>query len=294
MPMGLDKGLAYGKVFGTLRRYDYLLQERRGLPMPPPGRDESVDIIVPAVPKDAGVLPACLEGAIGNVANKIGGIYVVAPGSGSDGLREVAARFGATFVDEAGVLGYGPRSIGYSRNGRDKSGWIFQQLLKLSGNVGSCRHYVTIDADHVLLRPHTFVDCVGRSVFYMSEEYFYPYYRFHKMAFGRFPWHRLSYIAHKMVFERGAVADLQDRLRRAFGRPWDEGLVEALKSDPALSFSEFETYGFFYPAARKVMLPWRQLALRKAVGRQYTYAGLKEKYGADYLSVTLPDYMKVQ
>lgn len=61
------------------------------------------------------------------------------------------------FVDENEVLPITKKDINYiCKDGRDRSGWLFQQLLKLAGNIGTCENFITIDSDHILLKPHTF------------------------------------------------------------------------------------------------------------------------------------------
>lgn len=135
-----------------------------------------IDVVIPVTRKDLAILPLALEGIRRCVAHRIAAVYVVAAPD-----REVTVfcrENGLEFVDERSVLGYGPESLGVTAGTppRDRSGWIFQQLLKLSGAVGRSPYFVTVDADHVMLQPHTFVSAGGRLCFYQSKEYHQPYY----------------------------------------------------------------------------------------------------------------------
>ncbi len=277
-------------MFGTYRTVDYYLCSKLPVRMPKPDTSVEIDVVVPAVAKDADTLPACIDGIRAYMANRIGNIYLVSPRG--RGLEAAAKALGLTFVDEVDVLGYGPGDINYVSKGVNRSGWIFQQLLKFSGNIGTNRHYVTIDADHVLLRPHTFLDSEGRSVFYVSKEYYYPYYSFFKRMFGHFPYQRLSYVAHKMVFDKQRLELLRRSIELNCGLRWDEAIVGLLKSDGRLSFSEFETYGNLFPEDEKLRIPWREKMLSKMGGRQYTFEELGAAFSGRCLSVTLPDYKR--
>ncbi|MBQ8657356.1 MAG: hypothetical protein IJ527_09975 [Prevotella sp.] len=281
----------YTFLFGTWRSALYDVRSLLPVSMPTADRDP-IDIVIPVIEKDMDILPLCLEGLRRNCNNTVDGIYLVAPPSPV--IMDFARANGLTFTDENTVLGYGVRDIGYTdRNGNDRSGWIFQQLLKLSGNVGTRRHYVTIDADHILMRPHTFLAEGGRPVFYMSKEYYFPYYLTQQALTGRFPMQQLSYIAHKMIFDKQQLAVLHAQLEQGAtaGTTWDRVIVDTLRRTPLGSFSEFELYGHCYPADRKLRVPWRQKELRKSSKHSVSYDELARLF-PKALSVTFPDYRK--
>lgn len=284
----------YTFLFGTGRSIAYDVLSLLPSKMPKAGT-EPIDVVIPVIAKDMDILPLCLEGLRSNCNNRIGGIYLVAPALQE--IMDFADANGLTFVDEGAVLGYGPRDIGFiDRSGNDRSGWIFQQLLKLSGNVGTNRYYVTIDADHILMRPHTFLTERNECVFYMSKEYYFPYYLTQQALTGQFPYQWLSYISHKMVFDKEQLQALHRQIETSHGgqsprESWDRVIVDTLKATPLSSFSEFELYGHCYPATRKLRLPWRQTELRKSPKQQITCEELAALY-PKALSITFPDYRK--
>lgn len=280
------------------RRWTYRLQSvlcRQTMPAP---AAEEIDVVIPVVEKDLDVLPLCVEGVRRQLTNPLGRIYLVGPPS--ERLSGAAATLGCEFVDETTVLGYGPRDIdgAVTPGGVDRRGWVFQQLLKLSGRVGRSRRFLVIDSDHVLVAPHTFVASDGRSVLYQSKEYHGAYFRSIARLMGaRFAIAPLSFVAHKMVFDRQELARLRQCLEernQALGPSWDRIVVASLDMTEGLSpFSEYELYGNFLPAAQKQCLLWRQRALAKpADGTLPGYDELVSGYGRKYLSVTFPDYKK--
>ena len=60
-------------------------------------------------------------------------------------------------VDEQDVLPIRRDDIDYQFGSVDRSGWLFQQLLKLSADtISSSDHVLVLDADTVMIRPQSF------------------------------------------------------------------------------------------------------------------------------------------
>lgn len=191
----------------TLRKYLYQWASLlHGHSEAVPDTTTEIDVVIPVIEKDLDILPLCLEGVKHCVPHPIRETYIVAPSS--DRIEAFCQEHGTTFVEESSVLGYGPRSIDYSVNGTNRAGWIFQQLLKLSGRIGTAPYFLVIDADHILVRRHTFLDNCGRTVFYMSKEFHPPYYRSIESLLGMPYGETLSYVDHKMLFFRASGCTL--------------------------------------------------------------------------------------
>lgn len=257
--------------------------------MPEPNPDVTIDVVIPVLEKDLKVLPLCLEGVRRCVNHRIGQIFLVAPRS------EAIVRFcddnGLTYVEESSVLGYSPKEIGFiTAQGQNRSGWLFQQFIKLSGKLGDNRYYLVIDADHVLLRPHTFLTKDNHTLFYRSTEYHLPYYdnirRLTGIGSGGF--FSFSYVTHKMLFDKEALTALRNELEKRNGAQWDKAILDSLDRSGMSPFSEFELYGHFMPAEKKTALPWRTKSMSYA--GLATYDELVKRYGKKYLAVTFPDY----
>lgn len=281
----------FNLIFGTYRSVAYFIYNAMPRRMPKPSQTEMIDVVIPAIEKDLDILPLCLKGIKKNVNNKIGDIYIVAPQT--EKMTNFTKSNNITLINEETVLGYGKNAIGYRCGDTDRSGWILQQLLKLSGNLGKHRYYLVVDADHILLNKHTFLTADKKTVFYMSKEYYYPYYLFHEKSFGKYPYQHLSYVDHKMLFDKEEVKKLHSILEQKLGKRWDEAIVSMLKSNEKISFSEFETYGHIFPKNRKLRLSWHQKELTKLSNTSYDYESLHNVFAGKYLSITFPDYKKV-
>ncbi len=249
----------------------------------------SIDVIIPVIEKDLLILPLCLEGLKENVKHRIENIYIV--GADSKLIKEFASDHGLLFIDESTVLGYSPGDINYISSGLNRSGWIFQQLLKLSGRIGTSRYFLVIDSDHILLKPHVFIAANNSMVFYQSSEWHFPYYKKIYKLTGTFPTALFSYVAHKMILDKEELKKLHQLIESSDKNqlPWDRILCSQLDINEPSCFSEFELYGNYIAKEKKILLPWRHKALNKKL--LTNYKELQALYSG-YLSVTFPYYLE--
>ena len=251
-----------------------------------------IDVVIPIVRKDLDILPLCLQGVRANVSHPVKDIYIVAPHDAD--IKAFCEREHLCFVPETTVLQLAPADLQLhiSRPGGktvDRSGWLFQQLVKLSGNIGTCDYYLCIDADHILLQPHTFLTADGKTVFYMSDECNTAYYKNIYRLLGRRYFSALSYVDHKMLFSKQQLASLRANIEQANGgRDWKESIVASYDRTETSGFSEFELYGDF--VSQKVKRPWRHLKL--GYSALTDYESLSRRYAADYHCITFPCYLK--
>lgn len=251
-----------------------------------------IDVVIPIIAKDLDILPLCLQGVRQNVRQHVKDIYVVAPPDAA--ILDFCQRERLQFVDESTILHCSPRDIGLQitlADGHtvDRSGWLFQQLLKLSGNIGTCDYYLTIDADHILLQPHVFLTADETPVFYMSDECNTPYYAHMRRLMNTWFCAPFSYVDHKMLFSKRELARLRQRIEALHpGKSWTEAILATYDRSQTSGFSEFETYGSF--VRRKVRRPWCHLKL--AYSSLADYASLHRQYASQYHCVTFPCYLK--
>lgn len=252
--------------------------------------NEAIDVVIPIIKKDLNILPLCLEGVHHCVSNEIKNIYIVAPKEPE--ILEFCRQENIVFVEESSVLGLTPKQINLVIRESDgslinRSGWLFQQLLKLSGRIGTCENYLCIDSDHVLVRPHTFIAADSKPVFYMSSELHRPYYDNIQILTGWKNLNALSFVAHKMVFNKQQIADLHRLLERKSGKDWITTIIESYDRTQGAGFSEFELYGNF--VKEKYLRPWKQLAL--SYSKKKSYEELVRSYSPKYNSVTFPAFL---
>lgn len=252
---------------------------------------EPIDVVIPIIAKDLHILPLCLEGVRHQVPHPIQQIYIVAPSQPE--ILQFCEAHHLQFVDENAVLGFGPRDLNlqvYNDDGttRDRSGWLFQQLIKLSGKVGTCRYYLCIDADHVLIRPHVFLTAEGKTVFYMSYEEHQPYYDNIRQLMPDLPLDNLSFVDHKMLFDKEQLAQLHDALSLRSGLSWTDTIINSYDRHCHAGFSEFELYGNYIK--EKEQRPWLQKRL--PYQKMADYQTLCKRWRGSRWSLTFPDYMR--
>jgi hypothetical protein len=273
-------------ILKKIRLFAFSIWETLHHPKISPSDDTEIDIVITVVEKDISILPICIEGVKKNICHPIKNIYLVAPDNKL--IKDFAAENNLQFVSEVSIFGYASNQIGYSIfSGLNRSGWIFQQLIKLSGKVGNCRYFVAIDADHVLLKPHVFLS-KGKTVFYQSFDNNIPYYNNIKRLMGFFPIHWFSYVSHKMLFDKEVLTKLHASIEKRNGCSWDQAIIKNLKTTEHSDFSEFELYGHFLPHTQKLHVPWKEKALH--IEKLASLNELKRKY-PEKMSVSFSSYL---
>lgn len=249
--------------------------------------DEAIDVVIPIIPKDLDIFPLCLDGIRENVANKIENIYIVGPRN--ERIINYCNQEKLIFVDENDVLGFSVKEVNFVTDGGvDRSGWMFQQFLKLSGNIGTCRHFVTIDSDHILINKHVFLTNEDKYVFYRSSEFNLSYYLFNNILLKKNKLPLLSYVAHKMIFDKQELEILKSFIEKSTNNKWYNGILQMIDRKVSSPFSEFELYGTFVNPNKYISVYWNEKTLLR--DEINTLDNLKEKYNK-YLSVTFPEYL---
>ena len=204
------------------------------------GLGKKIDVVIPTVSKDFGLLGQVVA-SLSNVNHYINKIFIIAPAL--DNIIGFCANNGLCFVDENSVLGYSKDVIEYTVNDIDRSGWIFQQLLKLGANkFVECDDYLVIDSDTVLVNSHSFIDN-GKYVFFESAEWHEAYFDTYYKLFGYKPQNNLSFISHMMIFNKGFLAQMKAEIEKKNGKVWDKAIMSFMDKKEKSYFSEYETYG---------------------------------------------------
>lgn len=208
------------------------------------GGTKQIDVLIPAIEKDLGTLPYVIDSVRRYVRHPIGRILIVSPDS--DKIKQLCLRKGCTFVNEKTVLPITKKHIRYRSRTWDRSGWLYQQLLKLSGNtICTRKHYLVIDADTVLIRPHRFLKR-GKTVFYCRNWSQGEYFNMYRRLLGRKASASPSFVAHYMLFDRSKVARLKKTIEARHGLPWYRAIIRLTNKAKQFGFSEYETYGNFF------------------------------------------------
>ncbi len=202
-----------------------------------------LDVLIPAIEKDLGTLPFVIDAVKKNVKHPIGDILIVAPRRKK--IIELCMKKGCKFIDEDTVLPITKKDINYRSKKWDRSGWLFQQLLKLSGDtLCASDHYLVIDADTVLIRPHIF-RTGHKTVFYCrnwsQDEYFKTYKKLLRSKVSS----PSSFVTHYMLFEKSKLVQLKKAIESEHHTRWYSAILRNIDKSKQFAFSEFETYGNF-------------------------------------------------
>ena len=223
-----------------------------------------IDIFIPTVDKDLALLKHCIVNARLSVLHPIGGVYIVAPGQDA-AIRAVARELDCHFVPEETVLPVSKEHIDHRAEGRNLSGWLFQQLLKLSADkVCPNRYILILDSDTCLLGPKSFLH-KDRPLFDLSAEYHESYYSMNQRLLALRRRISRSFITHYMLFDATVLERLRTDIERRWHRPWYQAILDCVDKREVLCFSEYELYGDYYRRhgpKRPIFNLWSNLSQR--------------------------------
>jgi len=175
----------------------------------------------------------------------------------------------------------------------DRGGWLFQQLVKLSGDkICTEGHYLTLDADTVLLRPAVF-EVGGKIVMLHSDEHHQPYFDLYKRLFGAETRTALSFVSHHTLFSRELLGLFKQELEVRHGVGWMEGLFKNIDGSQLSGMSEYELYGQWVFANHPKRISreyWFNMSVERAL--YWRLAELKAKLGGNYRSISFHEYQK--
>ncbi len=254
--------------------------------------EKQIDVVIPTVSKDAPILEAVFQ-SLKNVSQKINRIYIVS--EKATDYADLCKKYNCEFIDENKVLGYGKDQINYKVRGCDRSGWIFQQLLKLSADsFVSTQNYLVIDSDTVLLRKHSFIED-GKFIFRQSKEWHKPYFRTFEKIFGYKIVSQRSTTCHMMMFNVEKVREMRSEMEKIHSKKWDRVILDFIDQNEKSYFAEYETYpnwlAIHYPQNVK-FIPFSNCSLTR---RDFLPLPLlEEKYGDKFESVSFHSYSKRQ
>lgn len=180
------------------------------------GSEAIVEVYMLASEKDIECLDITLPFAYRSVAGlSISQLVLVVPDSIVEKVRHILAGVSLNFQvrPESSVVSYSDLSIIKSHFG-ERSGWVYQQALKLALLQNSPTQYALIvDSDTVLLNPREWVKADGSIALTPTEEFNDAYFLFLKNL-GSLPVPpKTSFIPHHMFYEVAAFQKLTLQLK---------------------------------------------------------------------------------
>lgn len=238
-------------------------------------RTEHIDVVIPTTDKDLKKLSMVIP-SLSNIQHYIDTIYLVAPKS--EYIIDFCNKYNCVFVDENTVLGISIKDINYKPCGVDRSGWIFQQLLKLNCDNFCNNEYILVaDSDTVFTRKQFFIRN-KKMVFDCSDEYHKPYFSAYKKLLGLNKRFALSFVAHHMLFKKSCLAEMKRAIEEHTNQTWIMAILNNLEQHQTSSFSEYETYGNYMYAHYKNMMLLREWYNKSIPFKEYQNLQDKCKY----------------
>lgn len=252
-------------------------------------KSEIIDLLLVTIAKDFPTLELVIEAAKKHLQHTIKDVYIVT--KPNDQITELCTTNGYILVDERTVLGYGKERIQYNVNGLDRSGWLFQQLLKLAGDkITSTENFISICTDTILINKHSFLED-EKYIFRQNEEWHASYFSAFKKMF-KYPvktW--FSYTSHMMMFNGKMLSELRNQLEEIHKKPWDQVYIGTKETNEMSCVSDYDTYANWvlcnYPNKVKNIVLYNRTLNRSDLTN---LPELERRYKDKYHSVSFHSY----
>lgn len=249
---------------------------------------KKIDIVIPTISKDFEALGLLIQ-SLKFIKNQINKIYIVAPKGVY--IENFCALNNLIFIDETVVLGFSKDYIKYKVGNIDRSGWLFQQLIKLSGDIFvEMDDYLVIDSDTIFVNNCCFKRD-SKYIFYASEEWHRPYFQSFKNLFGYLAPTKLSLTSHMMIFNRHLLREMKLEIEASNHRVWYDKYIDSCLGEEKSCISDYEIYAnwVIYNHGSRVII--RPSYNRNVYKREYTsLENLCKKYYLQH-SVSFHSYL---
>ena len=137
-------------------------------------------------------------------------------------------------------------------NGIDRSGWLFQQLLKLSGDqFTEMDDYLVVDSDTVFVNYNCFIEA-NKYIFLENDEWNQPYFDAFERLFNYKTVSKLSLTSHMMIFNHALLGTMKKEIEQKHGQKWYDAYISSVIVEELSSISDYDTYAnwvlYNYPA----------------------------------------------
>ena len=229
--------------------------------------DIPIDVVFTAIDKDYDVLAHAIDSVRKHVKHSIGDIVIISPKS--ETIMNLCKMKKCVFVNEDTVLPITRRDIKYIVNGKDRSGWLFQQLLKWEAEKYVKNGYFLIaEADTIFCRPQVFISN-GKVILPVSNQLCHiPYFIAYQKLLGKNILPLMNFTSHHSLFQKDKLAILKKKIEKHTKAKWYKAIINSVDINEGSSVSDYETYGQFvysnYP--REFILEhWFNLSLSRPV-----------------------------
>lgn len=202
-----------------------------------------LEIFIPCIEKDLKILELNIKNIYKFLKHPIKRINIVSPNNKI--IVNFCKKNKINFIDENEILKNDKNKFSYTVNDIDRSGWLYQQLLKYSfDSFSETENYLVIDADTILTKSQVY-EYNGKLVLLMSDEYHIPYFENYYKLTGLIPKSNLSSVAHSMIFNKEILKKLKSHIEKINNLNWIDSIIKNIDKKELSGFSEYETYGLW-------------------------------------------------
>jgi hypothetical protein len=223
-----------------------------------------IAVFIPVAVKDYDKVSQCVSSLRRHLLNPINQIILC--GKNDKQLQQICADLKCEFIDENMLAPIKKNQIQVHVNGSDRSGWVYQQILKLSlFDCVKVDNALIWDADTCLNRKMLFT-YEGTSVLEYEPNFHLPYFLSATKLLGEVPNLGVEFTCHKLLVNRRYMREMFDLIESKSNKKWFIAYLDVIDSNEVSSISEYATYSLFmlrrYP--KKVYIQhWRNIAEHK-------------------------------
>jgi len=205
---------------------------------------ENIDVFIPIIKKDLFILPSVIS-SLKKVAHNINNVYIVSPAEKE--IINFCKENHVKFIFEEEILSIKKADINYRPNTIDRSGWLYQQLLKLSADIVCNSDYILLlDSDTVFLKKQVFINNNKIRLNYSKKEKHNPYIDFIYKIFPEFSIFPYSFVTHHFFLEKNVLSEIKNSIKYRTNLDWHLAIIDNIDYDELSSFSEYELLGNYY------------------------------------------------
>ena len=251
-------------------------------------KQEEIDVVIPTISKDYILINKVID-SLKYVKQNINKIYIIS--NNNEEIRNFCKLHNIVFVNEDLVLGYNKSHINYNVFGIDRSGWIFQQLLKLaSDKIVEKENFLILDSDTFFIKDISFIKNNGKFCLQQSCEWHQKYFDVYKILLQQKRVNTFSCVSHMMLFNKKILSDLKSEIEKKNNKTWDRAILDLIDDSDTSYFSEYETYANFVKSNYSGKVYFK-VFFNKAFKRDCLYKIDIKKYSKKYNSLSFHEYM---
>lgn len=204
---------------------------------------EPVSVVIPALDKDLEILPLVIKSLKKHFAHNVFNITIIAPNSSN--IIDFCKSMSLKFIDETKLLPIQKKDIKYGYKNMDRSGWMFQQLIKIAGALSAETEKVFIcDADTIFVRKQVFY-CDDGIIYDIPIENHNPYKDAYEKITGLNAPQNYSITAHHILVEKSILKELLDLIETKNAKKWWLAICDTISSEIISCHSDYDTLGFY-------------------------------------------------